>query len=151
MGRRKKSTLPFDSKGGTLMIPRRMLESPVWKALSAQTKVLLVLMQIHWRNDDAVGYGVREAMAKIPCAKGTAQKAFIEAQEAGFIVMVDHSLFNSREQSKTRTWRLTWMPWKSKAPTQDWENKSTGANIYPLNMPQGQICTPESLKYGSQG
>lgn len=123
MARRKKSGLPFDSRGGTLVLLRRMIVSPAWLGLTAQAKALLVLMQVHWRADEPVAYGVREAMEKIPCAKGTAQRAFAELQQGGFIQVVDLSLFNSREQSKSRTWRLTWMPWQGREPTNEWEKK----------------------------
>lgn len=123
MAKRKKSALPFDSRGGTLVLLRRMIESPAWLSLTAQAKALLLLMQVHWRPDEPVAYGVREAMEKIPCAKGTAQRAFTELQQGGFIQVVDLSLFNSREQSRTRTWRLTWMPWQGREPSNEWEKK----------------------------
>lgn len=79
------------------------------------------LLQLHWRNDRPIGYGVREAMQKIPCAKGTAQRAFGELQKGGFIELVDESLFNSRTSSKSRTWRITWMPYMDLAPSNEWE------------------------------
>ena len=40
----------------------------------------------------------------------------------GFIEKIDESLFNSRTGSKSRTWRLTWLPYKDLPPTNDWEN-----------------------------
>jgi hypothetical protein len=80
-------------------------------------------MQIHWRPYTPVDYGLREAEEKIPCARNTASKVFKELREAGFIDMVDESLFNSRTQSKSRTWRLTWMPYNDRPPTNNWEKK----------------------------
>lgn len=76
---------------------------------------------MHWNNYKPVDYGVREALKKIPCAFGTARKAFKELQDRGFIELVDHSIFSSRVESKTRTWRLTWLPYDSKEPTNEWE------------------------------
>jgi hypothetical protein len=145
MAKRKKSFLPFDKVGGVVAMGRRMLESSAYEQLSAQAKVLLLLIQIHWRNDRPVAYGVSEAMKKIPCAKLTARNAFKELEAAGFIVMVDESLFCSRQQSKSRTWRLTTMPYHTKPPTNDWEKKSdrskyapaettTGSNMYPVEV-----------------
>ncbi|MCB1615565.1 MAG: hypothetical protein KDI30_06080 [Pseudomonadales bacterium] len=123
MAKRKgKSQLPFDRRGGVTVQSKYMLASKAFLGLSAQAKVLLTLMHTHWRNDRPVGYGIREAVEKIPCAKGTAQKVFKELEEAGFIEKVDESLFNSRVGSKTRTWHLTWLPFKDKPPTHDWEN-----------------------------
>lgn len=121
MGRRKKETLPFDKAGGVIAIQRRLLESDSYLQLSAQAKTLMTLMQVHWRNDKPVDYGVREAMAKIPAAKGTAQRAFRELSEAGFIVKMSESFFYARTSSKTRAWRLTWLPYEWRPPTNDWK------------------------------
>ncbi len=81
----------------------------------------MTLMHRHWDNYKPVDYGIREACKKIPCAFNTAMKAFNELQDKGFIVMVEHSVFSSRVESKARTWRLTWLPFKGEAPTNDWE------------------------------
>lgn len=121
MARRKKHSLPFDNKGGTVVIQRRLLASTRYLSLSPEAKALIALLQVHWRNDVPVAYGVREAKEKIRCAKGTAQRAFDQLQSAGFIELIDECLFCSRTQSKARTWRLTWMPYMSKFPTNEWE------------------------------
>lgn len=121
---KKKKGLPFDREGGTVVIQRRLLSSDAYLGLSAQAKVLIHLLHSHWRPDRAIGFGLREAGEKIPCSRKTAIRVFKELQEAGFIVMEDESLFCSRAQSKTRTWRLTWLPWNSQPPTNQWEKKS---------------------------
>jgi len=122
---RNKSKLPFDSKGGVVSIQRRLLKSPAYLGLSAQAKVLMTLMQRHWTAANPVGFGIRQAMSEIPCSDKIAMRAFRELEEAGFIVKEDDSLFCSRTQSKTRTWRLTWLPcWRNRPPTNDWENDS---------------------------
>ena len=117
-----KKRLPFDKRGGVVASRRDIYISPAWLALSPPATKLMSLLQIHWRNNKAVDYGVREAMTKIGCAKGTARRAFEELQKTGFIEMVDESLFSSRTQSKARTWRLTWLPFDGQLPTNDWEN-----------------------------
>lgn len=117
----KRRSLPFDKTGGVIAIQRRLIESQQFQALSPQGKTLMLLMQCHWRNETAVGYGVREAADKIPCARRTAMAAFNELAEAGFIRMVEESLFCSRTKSKCRTWRLTWLPFKDRAPTNEWK------------------------------
>lgn len=119
---RKKHRLPFDQKGGVLVLQRRLISSSRYLDLCAQAKVLMLLLHEHWRNEKPVAFGVREAMQKIPCAKGTAQRAFRELEDNGFIVKVDESLFNSRIGSRSRTWRLTWLPFNFREPTNDWEN-----------------------------
>lgn len=129
---RKRSRLPFDQVGGVVAIQRRMLSSPAYLGLSAQAKVLMTLMQRHWTPAGPVGFGVRQAEQEIPCSRRLAMRVFDELMETGFLVMVDESLFCSHSESKTRTWRLTWMPcWNNRAPTNDWEKPqisiSTGA------------------------
>jgi hypothetical protein len=120
---RKKSTLDFDHRGGRQTIQGVILMSEKWLKLSPQAKVLITLMQRHWDNYKEVAYGVREAQEKIPCAKSTAQKAFKQLEEAGFIKqMSEHVFYDKRSKRKARTWRLTWMPFESRAPTNDWEN-----------------------------
>jgi hypothetical protein len=127
----KKSRLPFDKTGGVVVTQRRLLTSSAYLRLSAQAKVLMTLMQRHWTPAGPIGFGVRQAQQEIPCSRTLALRVFDELMEAGFIVMEDESLFCSRSESKTRTWRLTWMPcWNNRAPTNDWErgavSNSTG-------------------------
>lgn len=119
----KKQSLPFDKGGGVVTMQRRLIESGAFLALSAQAKALLPLLQIHWRNDRPIAYGIREAAEKIPCDRKTAIRAFKELQQGGFIALVDESIFCSRTQSKSRTWRLTWLPFNDRKPTNDWETK----------------------------
>ena len=135
-----KSSLPFDKLGGTVVIQRRLLKSDAYLGLSPQAKALVHLMHVYWRPFEPVGYGVREAEHCIPCCRRIAMRAFRELQASGFIVMVEESLFCSRAKSKTRTWRLTWMPWNCIAPTNEWEPKralptiSTGAYMTPVEV-----------------
>lgn len=128
MAKPKKKGLPFDSRGGVVRFSRHLLDSAEFARLSAQAKALAIMMQTHWRPDRPVGYGVREAQKKIPCSRRTAMRVFAELQEAGFIIMVDESLFCSRTGSRTRTWRLTWLPYgpapDTKPPTNEWEKNS---------------------------
>lgn len=146
MAKRKRSKLLFDKRRGVVVMQRVMLESDSYLSLSAQAKCLMILIQMHWTDFGPVAYSVVEAMRKIPCSKGTAMNAFLELQRQGFIEMVDESLFNSRLQSKSRTWRLTWMPYRSKAPTNDWEKKSNRSNSAPCDPPTGPDLHPPGSK-----
>ncbi len=123
MSNRKKQSLPFDKAGGVIAIQKRMFSNKNYLLLSAQSKVLMMLMQTHWRNEKPVDYGVREASKNIPCAFDTARKSFNQLQDSGFIEMIDPSIFCSRTESKSRTWRLTWMPFNFEKPTNDWEKQ----------------------------
>jgi hypothetical protein len=130
---KKKQKLTYDQRGGVIVDSRAMRESYVYESMPATAKVLMDLLHLQWRNDRPVGYGVREAANKIGCTANTASKAFIVLLERGFIVCHAQSFFSSKTGSKTREWRLTWMPFECRNPTHDWEkwqpeNKSTVSN-----------------------
>lgn len=117
----RKAKLPFDKRGGVLVISRFMREQPVYETMPATAKVLMDLLQMQWRNDRPIDFSVREAAKKICCSLPTAVKAFKALQDRGFIVCVTESLFLSQGGSKARSWRLTWMPFYDAKPTNDWE------------------------------
>jgi len=104
-----------------------MFESPAHFGLSLSARCLLLLLQCHWRNEKPVDYGIREAAEKLGVDRRIAMRAFKELQTAGFIRLADESLFNSRTGSKARSWVLTWLPYRDRPPTNDWErSKSSG-------------------------
>lgn len=117
----KKLKPKFDQREGVIVQCKYLHKSVAYLSLTAQAKVLMSLMQMHWTYENRVDYGVREAQAKIPCAKNTASKAFKELQEKGFITLLEESFFSSRTESKSRVWRLTWMPTGLSAPSNDWD------------------------------
>lgn len=121
MTRKKRNNLPFDSRGGVIVLPLRMLTSPTYQNLTPHAKQLMVLLQIHWRNDKLVDYGIREAVDKIPCSDKTASKAFKQLQDMSFITCINESFFSSRTQSKARGWRLEWLPFNNNPPLNTWE------------------------------
>jgi hypothetical protein len=124
MARSKRFKQPFDKRGGVLVTSTHLLKSKEYLSLSPQAKVLMQLMHLHWKPDKLVDYGIREAMEKIPCAKETAIKAFKQLEDKGFITCIEQSIFSSRTLSKTRTWRLEWLPFNDKPPANTWEKKS---------------------------
>ena len=134
MSKNKSNKLPFDQRGGRITIQRRLLESESYLSLSPQAKVLMTLLQMHWDNFKPVDYGVREAAKKTPCAFNTAITAFNQLQDRGFIELIDHSVFSSTVGSKSRSWRLTWLPFKSQSPTNDWEKWTNEINVSDSNM-----------------
>lgn len=117
---KKKPKLGFDQRGGVMAVSRAMRESLAYVSMPATAKVLMDLLQLQWRNDRPVAYGVREAAQKIGCTPNTAAKAFVILQERGFIVCAEQSFFNSKTGSKAREWRLTWMPFEYAKPSHDW-------------------------------
>jgi len=115
---KKKQHLKFDKRGGVLIIGRRLMNSEAYSALRPASKVLMLLMQEHWSNDKPVSFSVREAAKKIPCDTKTAQKCFNALMDVGFIECTNQSDWL---RGKARNWRLTWMPYTEKEPTNEWE------------------------------
>ena len=81
----------------------------------------MTLMQVYWSAYKPVDFGHEEARNKIPCSKDKTTLVFRELQQRGFIVKVDEAIFSSRNQGKVRTWRLTWLPFGGREPTNNWE------------------------------
>lgn len=125
MAKRKTNKLNFDSPKGVVALSREMLDSPAYAALSNNAKVLMIELQKHWRNDQPIGFGVREAAVKLHIRQNTACAVFKDLIKWGFIECVDEALFNSKRGSKAREWRITWMPYNDKKPTHDWRNFSS--------------------------
>lgn len=124
MGSKRRFKQPFDRRGRVLVTSTHLIKSPQYLSLMPQAKVLMLLMQLHWTSDKPVDYGVREAMEKIPCSKRTAMKAFNQLQEQGFISCVEYAWFSGRSGSRTRSWRLEWLPFNGQKPRNTWENKN---------------------------
>ncbi len=117
----KKQNLPFDKRGGTIVLCRKLIESENYQTLTPHARSLMTLLHIHWRPDKPVDYGVREAEKRLMCNRKTVMKAFNQLIERGFIVCMEQSTFSTRTQSKTRSWRLTWLPYNFDSPSNDWE------------------------------
>lgn len=121
MAKLKTNKIPFDNRGGVIVVSRAMLESVTFESLPSTAKVLMLLLQTQWRNNRTIALGVREAAHRLGCTPNTASKAFKLLVQRGFIECMNESLFNSKTGSKTREWRLTWMPFEYGNPTHDWE------------------------------
>lgn len=122
MAKRKRFQQPFDKRGRALVTSTYLINHKTYLSLMPQAKVLMLLLQEHWRSDKFVDYSIRESAEKIPCDPKTVTKAFNQLQERGFITCVDMGFFSSRTQSKSRTWRLEWMPFNDRPPANTWEN-----------------------------
>ncbi|MFZ2406105.1 MAG: hypothetical protein WAW41_13275 [Methylobacter sp.] len=118
---KKKHKLEFDHRGGVMVVSRAMRESFAYQSMPPTAKVLMDLLQMQWRNDRPIAYGVREAAKKIGCKPETAGKAFKVLWTRGFLECHEQAFFNTKSGSKTREWKLTWMPFDGRKPTHDWE------------------------------
>lgn len=64
-------------------------------------------------------FSVKRAKDALGVSKPTAIKAFDELSNKGFIDLVNqHEWLNGR----AREWRLTYLPYKGREPTDEWED-----------------------------
>lgn len=142
---KRKNKLDFNRRGRAVVLDSYMMDSPSFIGLSKEPKILIMLMQQHWKTYEYVDYGIREACKKIPCSKKTAIRAFKELQEKGFIELMKESFFSSRTDSKSRSWKLLWMPFEDKPPENNWDTDKPESRIGQIKRHQQSMQqTPQS-------
>lgn len=98
------------SKGGGqfVQLPHFMLESPAWRALSAQDRAtyLAVAMVYNGFNNGRLAVGARQIAERANINKDTASKCVARLQERGFIECASPGGF-SRKNPHATEWRLT--------------------------------------------
>jgi hypothetical protein len=90
---------------------RWMLDSPAYLSLSCAARAVLIeIARGHdGMNNGRLGLSIRRASERCNIARGTAQRAFAELQERGFIDCMTKGAF-SRKVLHATEWRLTWWP-----------------------------------------
>jgi hypothetical protein len=85
-----------------------LLNSPAYLSLSCAARAVLVEIThlYNGRNNGQIGLSVRRAAERCNVARGTAQRAFVDLQERGFIELVTKGAF-SRKSPHASEWRLT--------------------------------------------
>ncbi len=111
------------SEGQYLPLPYSQLKSPAWRALSGSA--VRVWLELHTRfngsNNGAVRLSYAEAAEALGIGKATAQRAFQNLQDKGFLVLEKEGNWYHRQAHE---WRLTTKPTngpKGRAsPTNEW-------------------------------
>ena len=111
------------SEGQYLPLPYSQLRSPAWRSLSGAA--VRVWLELHTRfngaNNGAVRLSYAEAADALGIGKATAQRAFQNLQDKGFLVLEKEGNWYHRQAHE---WRLTTKPTngpKGRAsPTNEW-------------------------------
>ena len=126
------------------------LKSEAWRSLSGAA--IKVWLELHTRfnggNNGNIRLSMNEAVKALGISKGTAQRAFVELEEKGFIALHNSGNWYHR---KAHEWRLTtkrmqthkgievatndWLKWRSKA--------KDGPPEYPSPLPMGPPRYPK--------
>ena len=128
-------------------------ESPAYRDLSMPARCLLQEFQHIYRptRNGQLSISVQKAMKRLGCAKQTAQQAFRELSEHGFIKLRHGERWQER---KAREWILTIERLNNHEPTDDWKHWKPGepVNVLPRKNPKqkqrprfspGSECVPE--------
>jgi len=87
-------------------LPYALLKSPAWRSLSGSS--VKVFMELHTRfngsNNGKIHLSMNEAAAALGIGKATAQRAFLELQTKGLIVLTTPGAWYHR---RAHEWRLT--------------------------------------------
>jgi DNA-binding transcriptional MocR family regulator len=86
-----------------------MLDSPAYLSLTCSARAVLIeIARGHdGTNNGRLGLSIRRASERCNIARGTAQRAFAELQERGFVDCMTKGAF-SRKALHATEWRLTW-------------------------------------------
>ncbi|MDP2519031.1 helix-turn-helix domain-containing protein [Shimia thalassica] len=95
-----------DAEGQYINLPYAQLKSQAWRSLSGAA--VKVWLELHTRynggNNGNVRLSMNEAVKALSISKGTAQRAFIELEEKGFIALHTPGNWYNR---RAHEWRLT--------------------------------------------
>lgn len=95
-------------------------DSPAFRDLSPAARCLLMEFLHIYRpgRNGQLAISVQSAMDRVGCSKGTAQQAFRELAEHGFIKLREGERWQER---KAREFALTIEPVNGHEPTDDWQ------------------------------
>lgn len=86
-----------------------MLDSPAYLSLTCPSRAVLVEIwkAFNGTNNGRIGLSIRRASERCKISRGTAQRAFVQLQERGFVECMTKGAFSRKEPHATE-WRLTW-------------------------------------------
>lgn len=148
MGKGKRN----DKEGQYTTLPYAQIKSEAWRSLSGAA--VKVWLELHTRfnggNNGNVRLSMNEAVRALGISKGTAQRAFIELEEKGFIALQNPGNWYHR---KAHEWRLTTKRMQTskgvQVATNDWQKwrakTKDGPPEYPSTSPMGPPRNPNNL------
>ena len=115
-----KTSPNYKHPGGVIGFPRNVLRSDAYGSLSTNARSLMLVLQDVWRPcEPSIHYSVRRAAEHLNVSKNTANRAFNELREHGFITLdTEYDWFNG----KARVWKLNWLSNNGREPTNEWMN-----------------------------
>lgn len=108
-------------------LPHRILNSEAYRSLDLTARGLLVeLITIeNGRNNGSLWLSIQDATDRLGLSDARpAMRAFDDLQDRGLIAMTKDAHFSIKaaDTSRARCWRLTWLAFDGKAPTNAWQD-----------------------------
>ncbi|MGO1461776.1 MAG: hypothetical protein ACTHYN_05895 [Marinobacter sp.] len=125
-------------KGYWFKVWSEWFESAAYRDLSMPARCLLLEFHSIYRpqRNGQLSISVQNAMERLGCAKQTAQDAFRELTEHGFIRLTNDELWQER---KAREWSLTIERVNNHEPTDDWKRWKPGRPVFTLPRKRSQL------------
>ena len=110
-----------------IMLHRGVTNSPAWKALSCESKclVLLVWERHNGTNNGSIPLSHREARSELSIGNTKTARAFKQAQAHGFLIQRTKGSFDWKVgagQGRATEWELTTEPCNNKPAKSDYRN-----------------------------
>lgn len=111
----------------------RMLMSEAFRSLDLAARALLteLVMLENGKNNGSLWLSVQDATDRLGLADARpAMRAFDDLRDRGLIAMTKdaHFTVKAAETSRARCWRLTWLPFDGKPPTNNWQSYEAPAH-----------------------
>ena len=104
--------------GGVIGFPRQVIKSDAYRHIKPNARALMIELQNVWRpTEPAIHFSVRRAAKILSISPNTANKAFNELEDHGFITLYcECNWFNG----KAREWKLNWCYYAGREPTNEY-------------------------------
>ena len=154
MGKTNRPKGKRSEEGQYIPLPYAQLKSQAWRSLSGAA--VKVWFELHTRyngsNNGNVRLSMNEAVKALGISKGTAQRAFVELEEKGFIVLQNAGNWYHR---KAHEWRLTTKrmqtPKGVQMATNDWQTWRSKTKDGPPKYPSPTTMGPPQYPRPTSG
>ena len=107
-------------------MPHSILVSEAYRSLDPVARALLIeiTMLENGRNNGSLWLSIRDATDRLGMADARpTMRSFEALQDRGLIKMTKdaHFTVKASDTSRARCWRLTWLPYDGKPPSNDWQ------------------------------
>ena len=131
MKRKRASRFP----GGFVRVPKRIMESPAWRAMSPWARLIWIDARGWLRNDDLNNgkfyRSCRKAAKAIGCSTNTAMVAFAENEHFGFMRKTAEGFLGSDGYGIATHYRFTDLAYGTHPPTRDFEQWDGSPFVFP--------------------